>query len=42
LKFETQQRYSIGEKLRELLKLISQKPAEDMMNQLVFLSAYTK
>jgi hypothetical protein len=37
-----QQRYSIGEQLRGLLKLISQKSFEDMMNQLVFLSAYTK
>jgi hypothetical protein len=36
------QRYSIGEQLRGLLKLISQKSSEDMMNQLVFLSAYTK
>ncbi len=37
-----QQRYSIGEQLRGLLKLISQKSAEDMINQLVFLSAYMK
>ena len=37
-----QQRYSIGEQLRDLLKLISQKSAEDMVNQLIFLSAYIK
>ncbi|WP_103669510.1 DUF5615 family PIN-like protein [Pseudanabaena sp. BC1403] len=37
-----QQRYSIGEQLRGLLKLISQKSAEDMVNQLIFLSAYIK
>jgi hypothetical protein len=37
-----QQRYSIGEQLRGLLKLVSQKSAEDMVNQLIFLSAYIK
>ncbi|WP_242016649.1 DUF5615 family PIN-like protein [Pseudanabaena cinerea] len=37
-----QQRYSIGEQLRGLLKLISQKTAENMTNQLIFLSAYMK
>ena len=35
-----QQRYSIREQLRGLLKLMQKKSAEDMMNQLVFLSAY--
>ena len=35
-----QQRYSIGEQLRELLKIIAEKTAEDMINQLVFLSSY--
>jgi hypothetical protein len=37
-----QQRYSIGEQLRGLLKLVNQKSAEDMINQLVFLSTYIK
>lgn len=37
-----QQRYSIGEQLRGLLKLIDRKSAEDMINQLVFLSTYIR
>ena len=37
-----QQRYSIGEQLRGLLKLMTEKSAEDMINQLVFLSAYIR
>jgi Domain of unknown function (DUF5615) len=37
-----QQRYSIGEQLRGLLKLMARKSAEDMINQLVFLSAYIR
>ncbi len=37
-----QQRYSIGEQLRGLLKLMTEKSAEDMVNQLVFLSAYIR
>lgn len=35
-----QQRYSVGEQLRGLLKLIATKSAEEMRNQLEFLSAY--
>ncbi|OLP18407.1 hypothetical protein BST81_10880 [Leptolyngbya sp. 'hensonii'] len=35
------QDYSIGEQLRRVLKLIGNKSAEDMVNQLVFLSAYS-
>ncbi|MFM2060331.1 MAG: hypothetical protein RLZZ507_1 [Cyanobacteriota bacterium] len=34
------QDYSIGEQMRRVLKLIADKSAEDMINQLVFLSAY--
>ena len=34
----SRQRYSIGEQLRRLLKLISLKSAEDMRNNLEFLS----
>ena len=37
-----QQRYSIGEQLRGLLKIIAEKTAEDMINQLVFLSQYIR
>jgi hypothetical protein len=37
-----QQRYSIREQLRGLLKLMAEKSAEDMINQLVFLSAYIR
>jgi hypothetical protein len=37
-----QQRYSIREQLRGLLKLMAEKSAEDMINQLVFLSAYVR
>jgi hypothetical protein len=36
------QAYSIGEQMRRVLKLISAKTAEDMLNQLVFLSAYSE
>jgi Domain of unknown function (DUF5615) len=35
-----QQRYSVGQQLRGLLKLADDKSAEAMVNQLVFLSAY--
>lgn len=37
-----QQRYSIGEQLRGLLKLIAAKSAEEMQNQLEFLSTYLR
>jgi hypothetical protein len=37
-----QQRYSIREQLRGLLKLMAEKSAEDMINQLIFLSAYIR
>lgn len=36
----SQQQYSIGQQLRGLLKLASQYSAEDMVNQLLFLSYY--
>lgn len=35
-----QQQYSIGEQLRRLLKLIEAKSAEEMVNQVEFLSAW--
>lgn len=35
-----QQQYSVGQQLRGLLKLAADLSAEDMINQLVFLSAY--
>ena len=35
-----QQRYSIGERVRRLLKLLAAKTAEDMQNQLEFLSQW--
>ena len=35
------QDYSVGEQMRRVLKLIAAKNAEEMVNQLVFLSAYT-
>jgi hypothetical protein len=35
-----QQRYSVGQQLQGILALISTQTAEDMVNQLVFLSAY--
>jgi hypothetical protein len=35
-----QQRYSVGELVRGMLNLIATKSAEDMVNQVVFLSAY--
>ncbi len=34
------QDYSVGEQMRRVLKLIAAKSAEEMVNQLVFLSAY--
>lgn len=37
-----QQRYSIGEQLRGILRLINTKSAEDMINQLVFLGLYIR
>jgi hypothetical protein len=37
-----QQRYSVREQLRGLLKLMAEKSAENMINQLVFLSAYVR
>jgi hypothetical protein len=38
--FIPQQRYSVGEQLRRLLKLISTKSAETMQSQVEFLSAW--
>lgn len=35
-----QQRYSVGDQMRRLLKLIAAKSAEDMRNQVEFLSAW--
>ena len=35
-----QQRYSVGQQLQGLLKLVANRSAEEMLNQLVFLSAY--
>jgi len=35
-----QQRYSVGEQMRRLLKLIASKSAEQMRNQVEFLSAW--
>jgi Domain of unknown function (DUF5615) len=35
-----QQRYSVGEQLRGLLKLMESLTAEEMVNQLIFLSNY--
>jgi Domain of unknown function (DUF5615) len=35
-----QQRYSVGQQLQGLLKLVATRSAEEMVNQLVFLSAY--
>ena len=35
-----QQRYSVGELVRGLVKLIATKSADEMVNQVVFLSAY--
>ena len=35
-----QQRYSVGQQLRGMLTLTAIRTAEDMVNQLVFLSAY--
>ncbi len=37
-----QQRYSIGEQLQGLLRLIATKPAEEMQTQLEFLSTYLR
>jgi hypothetical protein len=34
-----QQRYSVGEQMRRLLKLMAAKSAEEMENQVEFLSA---
>jgi hypothetical protein len=38
--FIPQHRYSIGEQIRRLLKLIATKPAETILNQVEFLSAW--
>ncbi|MEH2362890.1 hypothetical protein [Nostoc sp.] len=35
-----QQGYSVGEQMRRLLKLIAAKPAENMQNQVEFLSSW--
>lgn len=35
-----QQRYSVGQQLQGLLHLVATRSAEDMINQLVFLSVY--
>lgn len=37
-----QQQYSIGQQLRGLLKLVANTSAEEMENQLVFLSSYVE
>ncbi|MEH2173073.1 DUF5615 family PIN-like protein [Nostoc sp.] len=37
-----QQRYSVGQQLQGLLKLVATRSAEEMVNQLVFLSAYIR
>ena len=37
-----QQRFSIGEQLRGILRLTNAKSAEEMINQLVFLGAYIR
>lgn len=34
------QEYAIGDQMRRVLKLMATKSAEDMVNQLIFLSAY--
>ena len=36
----TQQRYGIGEQIRRLLRLIAAKSAEDMQNNIEFLSSW--
>jgi len=36
-----QQRYSVGEQMLRLLRLIAAKPAEEMQNQVEFLSLWT-
>ncbi len=36
----TQQRYGVGEQIRRLLRLIAAKSAEDMQNNIEFLSAW--
>jgi hypothetical protein len=36
----SQQQYSVGQQLRGLLKLAADKSAQDMVNELVFISAY--
>ena len=38
----TQQNYSIGEKMRHILRLIAASSAEDMQNQVEFLSALSE
>ncbi|MBO1349531.1 MAG: DUF5615 family PIN-like protein [Hormoscilla sp. GUM202] len=38
----SKQSYSIGQQLRGLLRLMADRSAEDMRNQLVFLSAYIR
>ena len=38
----SQQQYSIGQQLRGLLKLTADKSAEEMVSQVVFLSAYVQ
>jgi len=35
------QEYSVGEQMRRVLKLMRAKSAEEMVNQLIFLSAYS-
>lgn len=37
-----QQRYSVGEQLRGIQRLIATKSAEEMINQLVFVGAYIR
>ena len=38
----SQQQYSVGQQLRGLLKLAADKSAQDMVNELIFLSAYVQ
>lgn len=38
----SQQQYSIGQQLKGLLRLVASKSAEDIANQLIFLSSYIR
>ena len=39
--YSNQQRYSVGEQMRRLLRLISSLTAEEMRNRIEFLSAWS-